>query len=112
MASGTTSGFVFEPKKPEKGYRQYPVAAIARIHFIKRAQQSGFKLKEIAVLLSLDSGHCDDVRNLAEQKRQEIDSQIRDLTALRHALDILVKGCQTDPSPEQHVIDPIIRCSF
>jgi MerR family mercuric resistance operon transcriptional regulator len=44
-------GLLIEPEKPATGYRQYPPEAIARIQFIKRAQQSGFTLKEIAELL-------------------------------------------------------------
>ncbi len=93
-------GLLDEPVKPDTGYRQYPTEAIARIRFIKRAQQSGFTLKEISDLLSLDSGHCEDVRKMAEQKRRQIDDQLKDLTALRQVLDNLVKGCQTDPSTE------------
>ena len=93
-------GLLDEPVKPVTGYRHYPTEAIARIRFIKRAQQAGFTLKEISDLLSLDSGHCQDVRKMAEQKRRKIDDQLRDLTALRQVLDTLVKGCQTDSSPE------------
>ncbi len=93
-------GLLDEPAKPDTGYRHYPTEAIARIRFIKRAQQAGFTLKEISDLLSLDSGHCEDVRKMAEQKRRQIDDQLKDLTALRQVLDNLVKGCQTDPSSE------------
>ncbi|WP_431064763.1 MerR family transcriptional regulator [Methylotuvimicrobium sp.] len=93
-------GLLDEPVKPVTGYRHYPTEAIARIRFIKRAQQSGFTLKEISDLLSLNSGHCEDVRKMAEQKRRQIDDQLKDLTALRQVLDNLVKGCQTDPSTE------------
>jgi MerR family mercuric resistance operon transcriptional regulator len=93
-------GLLQEPEKPVEGYRQYPVDAIARIRFIKRAQQCGFTLKEISELLLLDSDHCIDVRKMAEQKRQQVDEQIKDLTALHNVLDNLVKGCQTDPSTE------------
>lgn len=91
-------GLLIEPEKPATGYRRYPSNAVVRIRFIKRAQQSGFTLKEISELLSLDSGHCEDIRKIAEHKRQQIDDQIRDLTDLRLALDALIKGCQTDPS--------------
>ena len=91
-------GLLIEPEKPVTGYRQYPAEMIARIQFIKRAQQTGFTLKEISELLSLDSGHCQDVRQMAEQKRQQIDDQIKDLAALRHVLDNLVKDCQINPS--------------
>ena len=93
-------GLLTEPEKPASGYREYPVDTIARIHFIKRAQQSGFNLKEVSELLTLDSGHCADVRKIAEHKLQQIDEQIKNLMALRHVLDSLVKGCQADPSAE------------
>jgi MerR family mercuric resistance operon transcriptional regulator len=89
-------GLLVEPNKPATGYRQYPSEAISRLRFIKRAQQSGFSLKEIMELLSLDSEHCQDVQNMAEQKLQQIDEQLKDLTALRNVLDRLVKGCQQD----------------
>ncbi|MDD4906618.1 MAG: MerR family DNA-binding protein [Methylobacter tundripaludum] len=93
-------GLLDEPGKPFTGYRHYPPNAITRIRFIKRAQQAGFTLKEIAQLLSLDDGHCADVRKIAEQKCQQIDAQIKDLTTLRNVLDSLVKGCQNDSSAE------------
>lgn len=93
-------GLLDEPGKPFSGYRHYPHHAITRIRFIKRAQQAGFTLKEITQLLSLDDDHCSDVRKIAEQKCQQIDTQIKDLTALRNVLDSLVKGCQNDSSAE------------
>jgi MerR family mercuric resistance operon transcriptional regulator len=93
-------GLLDEPGKPFSGYRHYPPHAIARIRFIKRAQQASFTLKEIAQLLSLDDDHCADVRKIAEQKCQQIDAQIKDLMALRNVLDSLVKRCQNDSSAE------------
>lgn len=91
-------GLLKEPKKPVSGFRHYPDDTHARIHFIKRAQRFGFTLREISELLALDSGHCEDVRKLAEQKYRQIGEQIRDLTALYHALDKLVKGCHAKSS--------------
>ena len=93
-------GLLVEPDKPATGYRLYPLEAIARLRFIKRAQQSGFTLKEIAELLALDGEHCEDVQKMAEQKRQQIDEQLKTLTALRNVLDGLVKGCQQDQSTD------------
>ncbi len=92
-------GLLVEPNKPTTGYRLYPTDAISRLRFIKRAQQSGFTLKEITELLELDSEHCQDVKKMAEQKRQQIDKQLKELTALRKVLDKLVKSCQKTPSP-------------
>lgn len=97
-------GLLAEPKKPDSGYRCYSTDAVARIRSIKRAQQAGFTLKEIAALLSLDGEHCADVCQLAEQKCQQIDQQIEDLTALRQVLTTLVNGCQQTASSERCAI--------
>lgn len=91
-------GLLSEPAKPQSSYRYYPTDTITKIRFIKRAQQAGFSLKEVAELLSLDGSHCTEVRKIAEQKYQQIDAQIRDLTALRNVLGSLVERCQTDTS--------------
>ena len=91
-------GLLPEPDKPDSGYRCYSTDAITRIRFIKRAQQAGFTLKEIATLLSLDGAHCADVRQLAEQKCQQIDQQIKNLTALRQVLEALVNDCHQTAS--------------
>lgn len=101
-------GLLIEPEKPHSGYRHYPASAVARIRFIKRAQQLGFTLKEISELLSLDGGHCDNVRKMAEQKCQLINTQIKDLLALHNALENLVKGCRTESSAQHcSLIDAI-----
>jgi MerR family mercuric resistance operon transcriptional regulator len=97
-------GLLTEPEKPQGGYRCYSDDAITRIRFIKRAQQAGFTLKEIATLLSLDGAHCTDIRQLAEQKCQQIDQQIKDLTALRQLLVTLVSDCQQTASFERCAI--------
>ncbi len=86
-------GLLVEPAKPQEGYRKYPSEYITRIQFIKRAQQLGFKLVEIAELLQMGDGHCGDVRLRAEQKRQQINQQIRDLENLRATLDTLIDNC-------------------
>lgn len=101
-------GLIEEPIKPLTGYRKYPVTCIARIHFIKRAQQLGFTLKEIAELLSLGDGHCDDVRTLAEQKRARIEAQMKDLNAMREVLDHLIDACLKESSGEHcSIIDAL-----
>jgi MerR family transcriptional regulator, mercuric resistance operon regulatory protein len=101
-----------EPEKPSSGYRVYTPDAINRIRFIKRAQQAGFTLKEIADLLSFDGTHCADVRKIAEHKCQQIDTQIKDLTVLRTVLDNLVKRCQADNSTERcSLIDALSTAS-
>ena len=87
---------IAEPDKPSQGYRIYPDGTLKRIQFIKRAQQLGFSLKEIAELLQLGEEQCEDVRHLAEAKRDQIDEQINDLQNLKKTLNQLISCCKTD----------------
>ena len=86
-------GLIAEPKKPLQGFRTYSIETAENIKFIKRAQRLGFSLKEIAELLSFGSGHCEDIRQRAEQKRDRIDAQIDDLQTLRTTLTGLITAC-------------------
>jgi len=88
-------GLIDEPAAPLNGFRQYPVKTAENITFIKRAQRLGFSLKEIAELLKIGDGHCDDVRVRAEEKRNKIEEQIRDLQLLRDTLDQLICECKS-----------------
>lgn len=90
---------ITEPIKPLQGFRVYPTETLKRIKFIKRAQQLGFSLKEVAELLQLgdnpEKNQCDDVRMRAELKRKHIDLQILDLQNLRHTLSNLIESCKS-----------------
>ncbi|MFK5915712.1 MAG: Hg(II)-responsive transcriptional regulator [Woeseiaceae bacterium] len=91
-------GIIDEPPKPLEGYRIYSSETVDRIRFIKRAQQLGFSLKEIAELLELGDGNCDDVRIRAEEKRTHVEEQIKDLKKLKKTLDKLITSCQSENS--------------
>ncbi len=99
-------GIISEPYKPEQGYRIYPAESVERILFIRRAKQLGFSLKEIAELLELGDGHCDDVRLRAEDKQVQIARQIQDLQNLYQTLDKLIKTCQ---QKESNTACPIVE---
>lgn len=87
---------ITEPEKPIQGYRVYPQETLKRIKFIKRAQQLGFSLQEVADLLQLGEGNCNDVRLQAEQKCTQIDNQIKDLQNLRGTLSNLINACNSN----------------
>jgi MerR family copper efflux transcriptional regulator len=90
-------GLVAQPPRPRTGgYRNYPADAVRRIRFIRRAQQLGFSLAEVAELLELESGtaaQCVDVRQRAEIKRHEVQTKIDNLERIRQALDTLIDAC-------------------
>lgn len=94
-------GLMREPGRPVEGYRRYPEQAVARLRFIKRAQRLGFTLKEIADLLQLEDGKCKESREIAEEKRALIASQINDLTAMRMELDKLIGACKRKGNNDQ-----------
>lgn len=88
-------GLIDEPATPLSGYRKYSYKIAENIKFIKRAQRLGFSLQEIADLLEIGDGHCQDVRIRAEKKRNKIEDQIRDLQTLRDTLNQLICECNT-----------------
>lgn len=87
-------GLMTEPDRPMNGQRRYPVDALRRVRFIKRAQVLGFTLDEIGSLLELDEAHaCAETREFAAQKLAIIESKLADLKAMRKALTSLVHEC-------------------
>ncbi|MDT8383234.1 MAG: MerR family DNA-binding protein [Gammaproteobacteria bacterium] len=91
-----------EPPKPAQGFRQYPVADIARVLFIRRAQQLGFTLKEIGELLELGDGHCQEVQQLARLKVEKIEERLRDLQSMHAALLDLLSQCEVADRGDIH----------
>ena len=93
-------GLVAEPARPPKSVRRYGGSTVARLHFIKRAQELGFTLEEVGRLLLLEDGqHCAATRKLAEGKLMLIRGRIRDLTKMRKLLEGLVAECESGRRP-------------
>ena len=76
-------------------YRHYPVSLCNRIRFIKRAQELGFSLDEIAELLSLEDGiDRASIRRIANERLQEIQTKLADLMRMKMALTHLIQECE------------------
>jgi len=89
-------GLLKEPERKESGYRQYKQEAIARLSFIQQAKELGFSLKEIGELLSIRSDEnnlCNEVKQLAQEKLDNIESKIKMLQRMRKSLKKLVDVC-------------------
>ncbi len=89
-------GLLQEPAKPQSGYRQYPLAALERLHFIKRAQELGFSLKEISQLLALGN-NAPGSRAIAADKLCAVRSKIAHLVIVRAVLEDLIHECDANP---------------
>jgi len=82
-------GLLEEPPRRASGYRQYSEHVVKRIHFIKRAQQLGFSLKEITELLLLrvdGQTSCEEVKQHTEAKIAEVERKVIELQRMRQAL--------------------------
>jgi len=82
------------PVRPTGGVRRYGEDALARIGFIKRAQDLGFTLDEIAALLRLERfSACRPARALAAKKLALVDARLHDLGRLKAVLEELIARC-------------------
>lgn len=83
-----------EPRRTYGRIRRYGAADVARVRFVKSAQQLGFSLAEVAGLLRLEDGtHCDKARAAAEHKLVDVRAKLSDLRRMETALVQLVRQC-------------------
>jgi MerR family transcriptional regulator, mercuric resistance operon regulatory protein len=85
------------PLRTEGGFRLFHREDIARIQFIRQAQQLGLSLAEIRELLILqhnDAQACSHVRDLLRVKVRAVRAKIRELGRLERQLTGSLRKCQ------------------
>ena len=88
------TGLMRSPVRPLRGVRHYAEGDVARLRFIRRAQELGFSLAEVGQLLALeDSRSCTAVRALAARKLGLVEAKLADLARMREVLADLVAKC-------------------
>ena len=89
-------GLIAQPPKPTQGNaRQYPLATVKRIQFIRQAQNLGFSLQEIEELLRLkmtSSTNCAAAQVQASLKMVKVNQKIEKLLAIQHQLKALISA--------------------
>ena len=83
-----------KPKRGNNNYRVYSEDTLKRLHFIKKAQNLGFTLKEIKKVLSIrDRGndHCEHIGELLKLKIVELNKKLLELKELQTKLKKLEK---------------------
>src|SRR5437879_7544921 len=81
------------PRRTPAGYRQYADDAVARLRFIKHAQELGFSLQEIQELLGLRVRHgaaCDALERKTRHKTEVV--QQRSRATASHAAPIRTRS--------------------
>ena len=89
-------GLLSSARRTPSGYRQYNEDAVARLRFIRHAQELGFSLKEIDELLALRvrrGSACDAVERKTRQKIDLVEQRIRDLERIKRTLQKLADAC-------------------
>jgi MerR family copper efflux transcriptional regulator len=89
------------------GYRRYGPHELARLRFIRRAQQLGFTLSEIRELLRLSADrNVAKVKRTAQEKLADIERRIASLQRVRDGLATLIAAC---PGHGRAADCPILR---
>lgn len=81
-------------RRADSEIRRYTAEDLSRVKFVKAAKGLGFTLNEVAALLELEDGtHCNEVRELARLKLQDVREKMVALQHMETALQQLIAGC-------------------
>lgn len=101
-----SQGLLNEPTRLQNGYRDYAQDAVTNLTFIKKAKLVGFTLKEIKELLAIqvtkDEHTCQEVKSYTQDKLQEIELKLTELTQIKSALERIHKSCCGGPESASH----------
>ncbi len=92
----------------ENGSRMYTDSDVQTLHFIRRARDLGFAVKEVSELLRLYRDRrraSKDVKRLALEHVAELDRKIAELRQLRDTIAGLAERCHGDQRPECPILD-------
>lgn len=90
-------GLLPQPAPARGAYRHYPPAAAARLRFIRRAQQLGFTLEEIASLLQLSDGtDRRSIRRITAARLAQLQERMADMQKMADVLRHLLHECEHD----------------
>lgn len=97
-------GLLLPSSRTSSNYRLYDDATLARVRFIRSAQEIGFTLDDVQTLLAFDDGTscpCENVRELLEQRLTEIDQKLRVLRQIRKSVKSAISLCEQTESSGQ-----------
>ena len=101
-------GLVPQPTRKVGAYRRYDRSHVARIRFIKRAQELGFTLEEIESLLALEDGtNRRSIQKIAAARLEQVRDRISDLRRIERTLAHLLADCKDGATPHCPIIAAI-----
>ena len=101
-------GLIGRAKRTYSGYRLYAESEVHALRFIRHARDLGFPVKKIQELLGLWQNHrrpSGRVKALALSHIACLEAKIRELGAMKQALETLAERCHGDDRPECPILD-------
>ena len=103
-------GMLGEVARTDSNYRQYSLADVHSLRFIRRARDMGFGLDAITELVGLwhnrrrSSAH---VKRIAQRHHEELGQRIAALQAMQRSLDGLLCHCPGNERPDCPILDDL-----
>lgn len=92
-----------KPARDTNGYRAFAEKDIHKLTFLAHARALGFSIEDCRDLLALweDKARASaDVRRIAQEHLNQIETKIADLQNMRDTLKVLVRDCAGDDRPD------------
>ena len=105
-------GLIQQPLRRNGAYRRYGLEHVERIRFVKRAQELGFSLEEIATLLKLQDGaNRAQIRRVASARLEQLRARLTDLRHMERVLTHLLTECESGKTLHCPIIETLGRSS-
>ncbi|MFQ4140059.1 heavy metal-responsive transcriptional regulator [Nodosilinea sp. PGN35] len=104
---------ILSSQRGDNGYRYYSPEAVHQVQFIKKAQALGFSLEDVGDVLNVHQRGdvpCEFVRSLLQDKIQQLEAQIQQMTAFKADLEeYRDRWAEAQPRPQPGDICPLIE---
>jgi MerR family transcriptional regulator, copper efflux regulator len=103
-------GLLGDVTRTDSNYRQYSLADVHTLRFIRRSRDMGFGLDAIAELVSLWHNRrrsSASVKRIAQKHLDELGARIEALQAMQRTLDSLLNLCPGDGRPDCPILDDL-----
>jgi Cu(I)-responsive transcriptional regulator len=91
------------PLRDTNGYRAFREKELHKLAFLSRARSLGFTIQDCRALLALyedETRASADVKRIANQHLEQIETKISGLEAMRDTLSYLIEECAGDHRPD------------
>jgi MerR family copper efflux transcriptional regulator len=105
-------GMLGRVARTESNYRQYSLADVHTLRFIRRARDMGFSLEAVHELVDLWHNRrrkSDHVKRIAQRHHDQLAQRIATLQAMQRSLDALLCHCPGDDRPDCPILDDLAQ---